>query len=63
MLNEKWRQRLRKSGRILIYVLVAVYLLAILNNLDSIASSLSSIESDISSIQSDVNSIESNTER
>ena len=57
--NEMWRQRLRKGGRILLYVLAVVYLFAILDDLSSIESSLSSIESDISSIQSDVSSIQS----
>jgi hypothetical protein len=70
MLNEKWRQRLRKGGRILLYIFAVAYLLAVLNSLNSIESSISSIESDVgsiqgdvSSIQSDVSSIETNTQR
>lgn len=55
MLNEVWHQRLRKGGRILLYVLVVVYLLIILDDL----SSIKSIESDVSSIQSDVSSLQS----
>ena len=70
MFDEKWRARLRKGGRILVYILVVAYLLGFLDDLNSIQSDLSSIQSDISSIQggissiqSDVSSIEANTER
>lgn len=59
MLNEKWRQRLRKGGRILLCVLVVAYLLAVLDDLNSIQSDLSSVQTDVSDIQSDLSSIQS----
>ena len=59
MFDDKWRQRVRKGGRALLYVLIVVYLLVVLDDLNSIQSDISSIESDVNSIQTDVNSIQS----
>jgi hypothetical protein len=61
MISEKWRTRMRLAGRILLYVGIAIYLLAIYEKLDSIDSNLSnldSIQSDVSSMQSDLSGIE-----
>ena len=57
--SDKWRQRLRKGGRILLYGLIVIHLLAVLGDLNSIQSDISSVESDLDSIQSDVDSIQS----
>lgn len=58
MFNEKWRQRLRKGGRILLYGLVVAYLLAVLDDLNSIQSNISEVESDLSNLQVDVSTIQ-----
>ena len=58
VLNDKWRQGLRTTGKILLVVAVIAYFLTVLDDLNSISSSLESIESDVSSLQSDVSQIQ-----
>lgn len=58
LFNEKWRQRLRKGWRGLFYVLIVAYLLAVLDDLNSIQSDISSLEIDVGSIEGDVSTIQ-----
>ncbi len=59
MLNEKWRGRSKRIGRLLVYLAAVIYLLMLYDKISSIQSDIDSIQSDVSSIQSDVSSIES----
>jgi septal ring factor EnvC (AmiA/AmiB activator) len=59
VVSEQWRKRFRIGGQVLLYILIAGYLLVILVDLNSLRSNISSMSGDISSLQSDVSSIQS----
>lgn len=58
MLDDKWKRRLRKTGRVLLYALAVLYLLALYDRISDVQSDVSSMESEMSSIEADVSSIQ-----
>jgi hypothetical protein len=59
MFNEKWRRRLRKVGRAILYISATIYLLVLLYDINSMATDISSIQSDVDTIQSNVSDLQS----
>jgi hypothetical protein len=57
MLNDKWRRRLWRAGRLLLYLVAVIYLLMLYDKISSMQSGIDSIQSDVSSIESDLSGI------
>jgi len=71
MLDDQWKERIRRTARLLLYAIGVLYLVGLYStfshiesdirsmksNIDSLESDVSSISDDVSSIQDDVSSI------
>jgi cell division protein FtsL len=58
MISDKWRRRLRKVGRTILYISAAIYLLVLLYDINSMATDITSIQSDVDTIQSNVSDLQ-----
>jgi hypothetical protein len=58
MLEDKWKERIRRAARLLLYVIGVLYLVGLYGTITNIESGIRSMESNIDSIESDVTSIQ-----
>ena len=58
MFDDKWKERMRRAARLLLYAMGALYLAGSYSALTQIESAVRSMESNVGSLQSDVSSIQ-----
>jgi len=58
MLDDKWKERMRRAARLLLYIIGVLYLAGLYGTISNIESAIRSMESNIDSLESDVTSIQ-----